>query len=323
MKRVVTISVALLLAAGCASPSERQSDERSASPVPSHDPQSLPALFDDDLTGGGLERGRLIGDYGDFTAHEATFRSGDVTVSGVLSVPDGDGPFPAVVLNHGYIDPSVYVTGQGMPRERDYLARAGFVVLHNDYRGHAASDDVSELEHELRLGYARDAVAAVKALRALPEVKDDQVALAGRSMGGAVTFSALVAEPGIVDAAVVWASVSSLFVDNFRHWTEPGRPERARAVVRRWGTAEENPEFWAGLSPRTYFDRIDAAVMMHHGTLDESCPYVWAEATRAALRKADVDLTFHAYEGEYHTFDRDWELSMARTVAFLKSEMGV
>ena len=48
------------------------------------------------------------------------------------------------MLNHGYIEPSVYVTGQGLMREQDYLARAGFVVLHTDYRGHAGSDPASE-----------------------------------------------------------------------------------------------------------------------------------------------------------------------------------
>lgn len=284
---------------------------------------SLPALFDDTITGGALERGRLLGDFGAYRSWEVTFRSGRLTISGVLNVPDGRGPFPAVVLNHGYIEPSVYVTGQGMSRERDYLARAGFVVLHNDYRGHAGSDDVEASDLEFRLGYTRDAIAAVKALRGLEEVRDDQVALAGRSMGGGVVFNALVVEPDLVDAAVVWASVSTRFVDNFRQWTETERPDRAAEVTERWGTAEENPRFWAGLSSRTYFDRIEAAVMMHHGTLDESCPYPWAEATRDGLRRADVDVTFQSYDGEYHTFFRDWELSMRRTVSFLRSEMGV
>lgn len=284
---------------------------------------SLPALFDDTITGGALKRGRLLGDFGAYRSWEVTFRSGRLTISGVLNVPDGEGPFPAVVLNHGYIEPSVYVTGQGMPRERDYLARAGFVVLHNDYRGHAGSDDVEASDLEFRLGYTRDAIAAVKALRGMEEVRDDQVALAGRSMGGGVVFNALVVEPDLVDAAVVWASVSTRFVDNFRQWTETERPDRAAEVTERWGTPEENPRFWAGLSSRTYFDRIEAAVMMHHGTLDESCPYPWAEATRDGLRRADVDVTFQSYDGEYHTFFRDWELSMRRTVSFLRSEMGV
>lgn len=325
MRTRVMAAVALLaLVPGCSGSPDGASGMPPATPepTPSHDPYSLPAQFGDRITGGDLKRGRVLGDFGEYVSREVTFRSGDLTISGVLNVPEGDGPFPAVVLNHGYIDPELYATGQGMPRELDYLARSGFVVLHNDYRGHAGSDDVDQLDLEMRLGYARDAIAAVKALRGLAEVRDDQVALAGRSMGGAVTFNALVIEPDIVDAAVVWASVSSRFVDNFRQWTEPGRPERAAAIIDRWGTVEENPKFWAELSPRMYFNRIDAAVMMHHGTNDESCPYEWAEATRDALRKAQVDLTFHAYDGEAHTFTRDWQLSMERTVAFLRAEMG-
>ena len=60
---------------------------------------------------------------------------------GVLNIPTGAGPFPAVVLAHGYIDPAIYVSGQGMTRERGYLASQGFVAFHVDYRNHAGSDD--------------------------------------------------------------------------------------------------------------------------------------------------------------------------------------
>jgi len=325
VRRIVAILAAAALAAGCAGVTDRSArvPQPSASPTPKPDPNSLPALFDENIAGGGLKLGRLLGDFGPYRSYEATFRSGELTISGVLNVPKGDGPFPAVVLNHGYIEPSIYLTGQGMPRERDYLARAGFVVLHNDYRGHAGSDDVDATDLEFRLGYTRDAIAAVKALRGMPEVRDDQVALAGRSMGGGVVFNALVVDPDLVDAAVVWASVSTRYVDNFRQWTEPERPDRAAEVTDRWGTAEENPRFWAGLSSRTYFDRVEASVMMHHGTLDESCPYPWAEATRDALKRAGADVNFQSYDGEYHTFFRDWELSMQRTVAFLRTEMDV
>ena len=325
VRQALALFAASVLAAGCAPATDRpgSSPATSASPTPRPDPNSLPALFDENITGGAMERGTLLGDFGRYRSYEATFRSGKLTISGVLNIPDGEGPFPAVVLNHGYIEPSIYLTGQGMTRERDYLAREGFVVLHNDYRGHADSDDVEQTDLEFRLGYTRDAIAAVKALRGMPEVRDDQVALAGRSMGGGVVFNALAVEPKLVEAAVVWASVSTRYIDNFRQWTETERPDRAAEVTERWGTVEENPEFWAGLSSRTYFDRIEASVMMHHGTLDESCPYPWAEATRDALRRADVDLSFQSYEGEYHTFFRDWELSMQRTVDFLRSEMNV
>lgn len=292
-------------------------------PPPDFDERSLPALFADDIDGGDLERTGELGDFGSYTSHTVTYRSGDLVISGVLNVPAGEGPFPAIVLNHGYIDPAVYVTGQGMSRERDYLAREGFVVLHTDYRAHADSDPTDDLDIEFRLGYTRDAIAGVKALRELPEVNSEQVALGGRSMGGGVTFNALVAEPGLVDAAVVWASVSTRYEDNFVQWTEPSRPDVATQIVDEWGGPDENPQFWDDLSSRTYFDRVESAVLMHHGTNDESCPYPWAEDTRDALEAEGVDITFHAYEGEQHTFSRDWELSMERTVDFLRAEMSV
>ena len=91
------------------------------------------------------------------------------------------------MLNHGYIEPSIYVTGQGLMREQDYLARAGFVVLHTDYRGHAASDPASDRAIESRLGYTRDTINAVESVKKLRYVDPEKVAMLGRSMGGGVT----------------------------------------------------------------------------------------------------------------------------------------
>ena len=117
-------------------------------------------------------------------------------------MPTGSGPFPAVVLAHGYIDPAIYVRGQGMPRERRQLAAAGFIALHVDYRNHAASDDDPALQRTARLGYSVDVLNAVNALRATDDlpVDDDRIALMGRSMGGGVVYRALEMAPGLVDA---------------------------------------------------------------------------------------------------------------------------
>ena len=155
------------------------------------------------------------------------------TISGVLNVPTGRGPFPAVVLAHGYIDPAYYVRGQGMTRERGYLAARGYVALHVDYRNHAESTDDPAYQRRMRLGYTADVINAVKALRSSGDVPvdDDRVALFGRSMGGGVILKALVAAPGLVQAAAPWASVSSLEADNFRQFmSEPG-DTRGQEVV--------------------------------------------------------------------------------------------
>ena len=276
----------------------------------------------EELRASRLVRTRVVARTAAYTRFEVTYRSGDLTVSGVLLRPRGRGPFPGIVLNHGYIDPAVYVTGQGLAREQDHLARAGFAVLHTDYRGHAASDAATALSRESRLGYTRDAINAVQALKAEPYVDADRMAMLGRSMGGSVTLNALVARPGLVDAAVVYASVSSRFLDNLRHFTVPNRPEAARALFRRFGAPRESPEFYRQLSARSYFDRITEPVLMHHGTRDETCPLRWARATHRLLDEAGVRNRLALYEGEQHAFVPQWQASIERTVRFLRSRLG-
>jgi dipeptidyl aminopeptidase/acylaminoacyl peptidase len=273
------------------------------------------------LPGGRITRVRQQAVTDAYTRWEVTYPSGDLTVSGILLVPDGKGPFPGIVLNHGYIEPSAYVTGQGLAREQDWLARAGFVVLHTDYRGHAASDPATPLSRETRLGYTRDAINAVQSLKRSPVVDPRRVAMLGRSMGGGVTYNALVAKPGLVRAAVVYAPVSSRFLDNLERWTIPERPEAAQALYDEFGSPEDNPRFYRELSARTYFDRITEPLLLHHGTSDDSCPIRWSHTTQELLERDGVRSRLVVYDGEEHAFVPRWADSMRTTVAFLRRQL--
>ncbi|GAA1476740.1 alpha/beta fold hydrolase [Nocardioides aestuarii] len=345
----VAVVLATLVVGGCsaqpdprpepdAAPTSESASESGESPEPSAEPSrearedrlpkvtgrlSLPTLMREQPSGGRPRITSTEYETDAYTRHRVLYRSGDVDVSGVLLVPKGRGPFPAIVLNHGYIDPAYYVTGQGLAREQDALARAGYVVLHTDYRGHAASDPVFPLERETRIAYTRDAINAVPALRKLPYVDDDRLAMLGRSMGGGVTMNAIVAQPDLVDAAVIYASVSSRLDENVEHFTEPNRPEEARSVYDTLGTPREERAVWRGLSARSYFDRIEVPVLSHHGRVDATCPPRWATETQQAMRAAGVDSTLAWYPGEDHAFYALWQQSMNRTIAFLDRELRV
>ncbi|WP_435746285.1 alpha/beta hydrolase family protein [Nocardioides sp. SYSU DS0663] len=282
---------------------------------------SLPALMREEVRAGRVRRTQPLAETERWRSWAVTYSVDGATVSGELLVPRGRGPFPAVVLNHGYIDPAIYTLGRGLSREQEWLASNGFVVLHTDYRGHAGSDPVSDVGRETRLVYTRDAIGAVKALEREPYVDGDRLAMLGRSMGGGVTYNALVAEPGLVDAAVVFASVSSRFVDNLRQFTEPNRPDGARAFYDRFGTPSESPAFYRGLSSRAYFDRITEPVLLLHGTADDTCPIAWSRETHRLMEEAGVDAQLQVYEGEGHAFGPRFADSMRRTVRFLRRQL--
>jgi dipeptidyl aminopeptidase/acylaminoacyl peptidase len=297
-----------------------------AAPTPdAPHPVSLPGLMAKRYDGRALRVGRPLARNSAYTRYFVTYQSGSLTISGIMNVPAGRGPFPVLVLNHGYIDPAVYTNGRGLAREQDYLARQGYVVLHTDYRNHAQSDDDAQSELRLRLGYTEDVINAVLAIKAssLPYLDRERVGLLGRSMGGGVTLNALVVKPGLVDAAVVFAPVSSDSVDNFNKWIRGSTERRAlaRRIIARYGSPERNPAFWRNVSPVSFFDRVREPVLIHHGTADESCPIQWSRKTLTALHRLGKNANLSTYPGEHHAFGPAWPSSMRRTVAFFDKHL--
>ncbi|MFE9774852.1 alpha/beta hydrolase family protein [Streptomyces sp. NPDC005931] len=295
-----------------------ESPRTSPPPAPSPaDPVSIAGLAAREHTGSGLRLGSVLARTSAYTRYAVTYQANGLTISGVMNVPEGDGPFPALVLAHGYIDPDVYVTGQGMPREQDLLARNGHVVLHVDYRNHAGSDKDPDNDVNLRLGYTEDVIGAAMALRSAgrPEIDGDRIGLLGRSMGGGVVYNTLVVAPGLFDAAVVYAPVSARPEENLDHFQRRSGDPVVAEIEARHGTPDSDPEFWRQLSPLTHADRLTEPLLIHHGTADGTCPLRWSREAAAAFRAAGKDVELRTYEGEGHTFGSRWRESMEVTMA--------
>lgn len=312
-------------------PSETSGDGSEEEAEPGVRPVSVLGLAERRHRGDRLRLGAVRARTAEYTSYDVSYRSREATgsgeesytITGVLNVPRGSGSFPAVVLAHGYIDPAVYVRGQGMERERDYLAARDYIAFHVDYRNHAGSDDDPLFQVRMRLGYSADVINAVKALRESRDVPvdDDRIFLFGRSMGGGVVLKALVAEPGLAQAAVVYSSVSSLERENYDQFIRPDPEDSGLRdrLTRRHGTPEENPEFWRENSSRPYFDRITEPVLLVHGRLDTTCPPRWAIATQRALRQVGVESTLEWYDDE-HAFVPQFYASMNRIVRFFDQQ---
>lgn len=293
------------------------------SPVAAAD-LSLPAFWAQQFKGSELKLGQVLSRGSSYTEYAVSYRSNGFKITGTMHVPKGNGPFPVVVLAHGYIDPKVYRTGQGLAREQVYLARKGFIAFHTDYRNHAGSDDDPNLMRRMRLGYTADVINAANAVKSskLKIFDRERVSLLGRSMGGGIGYNALVSAPDLFDSAVLFAAVSSKAEENTNRWLR-NDPVVRKQIFRTYGTPESNPAFWRELSAFTHFDRVSDPVLVLHGTADDTCPIRWANQAVARLRALDKEVTYVKYSGAGHTFyDPVWTKSMQRTVAFFKRTMG-
>ncbi|MDD5055082.1 MAG: alpha/beta fold hydrolase, partial [Candidatus Peribacteraceae bacterium] len=243
----------------------------------------------------------------------------------ILNIPTGEGQFPLVVLNHGYIDPKIYTQGRGLKREQDYVARAGFAVLHTDYRGHADSD-FSPMDEETKiydggLEYAMDSANAINAVRAanLPTIDARKVGMLGHSLGGGVTLTILTGRPDLVSAAVLYAPVHADMWENFSRWRrERDEGDRTLEVMQ---TREENPAAWDALSPETYLKDIRSPVLLFQGSRDKDVPKEWSDHLAERLKEEGKDITYIEYDGEGHEFSTQWTDFMEKTVELLREEL--
>ena len=283
---------------------------------------SVPALTSHRYDGRGLRITETMARELAFTRYAVQYRSGRLTVTGVMTVPNRPGRHPVVVIAHGYGSPARYTTGSMLEREQAYLAESGFVAFQIDYRNYAGSTQESADPVARPLGYPADLINAVTALKKakLSFADSSRIGLFGRSMGGGVVLNALAARPHLARAAVLYSPVSSLAADNYERWVahDPGLRSRVEAA---YGTPASRPQLWEQASSRTYLDRIDIPVQIHHGTADTTCPERWSEATARTLRDDGGQVRLYRYPGEDHRFDRSWARFMHRSVAFLRAEL--
>jgi uncharacterized protein len=111
----------------------------------------------------------------------------DVTLAATLTLPQGEGPFPAVLL----------ITGSG-PQDRDeslqghkpfliladYLTRRGIAVLRADDRGVGKSTGV--FAKATTADFATDTEAGIAYLKTRPEIDHRKIGLIGHSEGGVI-----------------------------------------------------------------------------------------------------------------------------------------
>ena len=161
-----------------------------------------------------------------FRREEVVFSSGDIVLAGELTLPEGDGPHPAVVLISGSGDQDRDSDIGGFRLFAvlaDHLAGAGVASLRFDDRGVGGSTG-DGLQATLQVR-AADVEAAVDVLRSRDGIDVGSIGLVGHSEGGivapvvanrteGVAFVVLLAAPAVRGAEILAAQQVQLFEES-------------------------------------------------------------------------------------------------------------
>jgi dienelactone hydrolase len=121
-----------------------------------------------------------------YKAEEVAIANGDITLHGTLTLPEGPGPFPAVIM----------ITGSGTQNRdeeifgfrpfriiADHLTRRGIAVLRCDDRGLGGKEKAALATS---LDFATDVVAQAGFLEGRKEIMKNAIGLIGHSEGGII-----------------------------------------------------------------------------------------------------------------------------------------
>ena len=184
-----------------------------------------------------------------YGVEEVSFENGVIQLEGTLTLPEGTGPFPGVVL----------ITGSG-PQDRDrivfgfpvfrvlsdHLTRQGIAVLRYDDRGVGGS--TGSVPSSTTADFAGDALAGLARLSQHPDVDPARVGLVGHSEGAIVATVAASRSNAV--RFVVWLAGS----------TVPGTEilyEQSAAIARASGVSEDRIE-WNTDFQRRLFAAVEA-----------------------------------------------------------------
>ncbi len=299
-------------------------------PTPTH-PIMIEVMRQVDYPGSEITFEETLEDGANYTQYVVSYQSEGNKIFALLTIPYGETPetgWPVVIFNHGYIPPEIYRTTQRYVAYVDYFARNGYIVFKSDYRGHGFSEGWAETSYGSP-DYTADVLNGMASVKTLADVDPDRIGFWGHSMGGQITLRAMVVNDEI-KAGVIWAGVIASYPDIWTLWRQVGEnqptptPNPTFAARGRWrqeaietyGGFDENPEFWAAVSPNSYLDEISGPVQLHHGTSDEVVPIVFSELLAAELDAAGVENEFYVLEGDDHNISNFFTLSMQRSLAF-------
>jgi len=234
-----------------------------------------------------------------------TFNKQKLNLHGILDIPDGEGPYPAIVVLHGFTGFKEELHIQDFALE---LAKAGFVAFRFDASGFGGSEGT--IEDDFRVSnYLDDISCILDYAESHKEVDSSLIGVCGHSMGAGLAIikaaqdSRIKAVCAVQPSAILMKAGQSSY--DLKQWESAGWLEMSC----------EHPKYskirlpWDFATDRNRFDAVSAAgelqapLMVMYGTEDSgvgSQPLTIFESAREPKELVRLDGFNHDFRHREH-----------------------
>lgn len=261
--------------------------ERSSETSNNYSQSFIEDLRKREFKGGEIKIEELLPKESNFTPYIISYTSENLKIYAAMNVPDGSGPFPVILLNHGYYDTQTFQTGDGTNGMATILANNGYITLASDYRGHGKSEGQGG-GHQPE--YAIDVLNLLASVKNIEKADANRVGMWGHSMGGETSLRTVEATDAI-KALVLWAPTLG------------------------GGHSSDN-------SLMGNLTKIKTPISLHQGLSDTEVDPETSIILSDALKKEGKQLEYFEYEGQDHNFrNLGWDLISERTLDFYNKHL--
>lgn len=242
------------------------------------------------------------------TSTDVTVGNGGRDIPATVVMPDGKGPFPAVVMNHGH--GGGRQEGGGFEKLANALAKAGIVTIRMDFAGNG--DSKAPWTDQSLSSMISDSNASLAHLLANYPVDPDRLGILGYSMGGRIALTIAQAADNPYKAVGLLAPsanpgkgllllLAGSEAEYERLYAEAKTEKGYADYTTQYGQKQELSLKWfdelLASSPLDGISAFKGPMLVVHGDKDVTIPPAENEAVVAAFPKASIVLVPEADHG--------------------------
>jgi dipeptidyl aminopeptidase/acylaminoacyl peptidase len=250
-----------------------------------------------------------------------------LTEYGLLMLPSTPKPasgYPTLILCHGYVNPSEYVTTRYYISDMEFYASHGFAVIKPDFRGQGLSSGQGLPEGAYySMAYNTDVISLISSLKQTDYIDKSKLNIWGHSMGAYIALRASVISKDIKNTVILSGAVGS-FKQMYLSYIPPSdenNPEALRIrsnIFSKYGTPAEDTAFWKNASPDSFLSRTTANIQIHVGLLDTTVPPELSADLDADLSAIHKNHQYYVYQDGRHGLVAERSVIWLRSLALLQ-----